>query len=386
MLYIASKIKNGLLLFCLLLCGCITEYDPAYNTEAGILVVDGMITDDESMIILSRSLDLPEKNYDSKIYINDARVYVECDDGTLTASNPGIVDKGRYIVNTGKLDMARQYRLKIELDEPGNKTYEYFSDFSYPVQTPEIDSVFWIKNGPRQPVMIHIATHSPDSSLMYYRWQFKEDWEINSVYYSPPFPYYCWNKDNNNGLLLASTEKTVFGKLTEKIADIKPSDRKLSVLYRMDVKQNALSKRGFDYFSNIQQNDQQIGSIFAPVPAEFRGNITCVAEPGRLVIGYVDVSSTTQKRIYIPKSADVYESPFWDLSLSIHEQPSFNCQPLTERDLNLQFPQDYIAILKYYARIYLGNGFVNLYVMFDCVDCTFWGTEQAPEDWPNKYE
>jgi len=376
MLYIASKIKNGLLLFCLLLCGCITEYEPSYiESEAGILVVDGMITDDESMIILSRSLDLPEKNYDSKVYVNDARVYVECDDGTLTASNPGIVDNGRYLINTGKLDMERQYRLKIELDEPGNKTYEYFSDFSYPVQTPEIDSVFWIKNGPGQPVMIHVATHSPDSSLIYYRWQFKEEWEINSEYFSPIFPYYCWNKENNNGLLLASTEKTVFGKLTEKITDIKPSDKKLSVLYRMDVKQNAISKRAFDYFSNIQQNDQQIGSIFAPIPAELRGNITCDDESGRLVIGYIDVSSTTQKRIYIPESANVYEHP--------HQ-----CKEYTAIDLNLQLPQDYIDILKSLASVEVSrDGFIVIvYVHFDCVDCTFWGTEQAPEDWPNKYE
>ena len=353
---------------CIALCSCITEYDATGIEEIeGIIVVEGIITDDESVITLSRSLKLTDAGSFSPI--DNANVYIECDDGTKWKAEPfnWMPRNGRYTIKTGKLNTDKKYRLKIEIEETDyssgtsdwghTKIYEYCSDYSYPIKTPEIDNIFWTKRAKGEMVNIHVSTHSADNEVLYYRWSYKEDWEINSAYMMlPTYPYYCWGTNNSRDILLGSAEKTVFGQLTDKIIELSPSDRRLSVMYRIAVKQNAISKRAYDYFTNIKKNAENMGSLFAPVPSELRGNITCITDPRRPTIGYIDISSTTQKTTYILGS-DVYESPWGCRSQYFEEPPASNL--------------DYISV---------GDGY---YIEKRCVDCTYYGTTQKPEDWPN---
>ena len=343
-------------LLCLFLCGCITKYFPSGIDEiADILVVDGVITDHETVITLSRSVNLTEKQSISTSFVDDATVFVECSDGTFWEAEPYQSDmesrKGRYLIKNGMLNMQRQYSLRIEIDE-----LVYRSDETSPIVTPAIDSLFWMKTGRGQPVLIHVATQSTDGNAMYCRWRFTEDWEIHSEYSVTGYPYYCWNTNNSKEMLLGSSEKTVFGRITNVVAEIPSSERKLAVRYRIDVRQNAISKRAYDYYENIRMNASQIGNIFAPIPSELRGNITCISDPGRPVIGFIEVSTTTQSRMYIPNSAKVYERLF-----------SRGCEPF-ELDY---VPSDLSKLVN------LGGS----YVYIDCVDCTYHGVEQKPDDW-----
>jgi len=399
------------LLLSLILCGCVTDFEPKGIDEvSSILVVEGIITDDESTITLSRSLNLLSDDFSSTYYVDDAKVFVQCDDGTQFQADPW--GAGKFTIKTGKLNPDRKYCLKIEIEEIDpdfpvtrsnslpTKTYEYHSDFSYPVQTPEIDSVFWLKRGKGHPVTIHVATHSPLNEIMYYRWSYKEDWEYYSEFYyidegkcpkcdlkplengelcpkcgniKKEYPYYCWNKSNSKSLLLGSAEKTVFGKLTDKIIEYAPSDEKISYLYRIDVTQNAISKRAYDYFTNIRRNSEKTGSLFAPVPSELRGNIVCKTDPGRPVIGYIDISTTTQKRKYISGQ-------------NIYERPYSGCRVLSEDEMKEKFsgnifPLTYEYIIyRWYPRA------PPEFIQLKCVDCTYYGgTTDKPYDWPNNH-
>jgi len=370
------KIKNistivGLGLLCLILCGCITEYIPTgIDEEADILVVEGIITDDESFITLSRSITLTDddNSWTSTQYVNNAKISVECNDGTYSAGS--LYDRrGRYIINTGKLNPERQYSLKIEIDGD-----VYGSVFSYPIQTPEIDSIFWAKRGKGQPVMIYVAAHDPAGKVLYYRWSFREDWEYHAEQFlhpdgfPEPYPYYCWDKANNNELLLGSAEKTIFGKVTDLVTEMPSTSRKLSYLYRIDVSQNVISKKAYDYFANIKKNAEQSGSIFAPIPSELRGNITCTTDPERPVIGYVDVSTTTKKRRYISNNEGAYD-----------HYSNWDCRIFEPSELFEMFggiPSDFI----------LFSSFPPTFIRKTCVDCTSrGGTTQKPDDWPNNH-
>jgi len=379
------------LCFCLILCGCITEYEPTGVEElADILVVEGIITDDETTITLSRSLSLSgESGYSSSspLYVDNAEVYVECDDGTqFLADLFAISRNGKYTIKTGKLNPERKYRLKIEIEEMDynsgdcqldvwggitcpTKTCEYSSDFAYPIITPEIDSIFWTKRGRGQPVNIHVATHSPNFEVLYYRWSYKEDWEVNSTYYLVNYPFYCWGSGGSRELLLGSAEKTVFGRVMDRLIEMSPSDRKLSVLYRIDVKQNVISKRAYDYFANIKKNAELSGSIFAPVPSELRGNITCTTDQDRPVIGYVDISTTTQKLRYI-RSWEVYERPRSDCDLVPRDS--------LLKWYNGEIPDHYVVYPEPPP-----SAPVETYVPIQCVDCSYYATARKPDDWPN---
>ena len=361
----SGLLKNSIIqLLIILNCiGCVSEYKAKGIDEiTDILVVEGIITDDESIIKLSQSKNITDED-NAPISISDAIVYVECDDGTKT--QPGLYEPsdvwpriGRYTIKTGKLNPERKYRLKIEFDR-----HEYRSDFSYPINTPEIDSVFWRKSGKGQPVNIYVATHSAEDEVLFYRWSYREDWEIWPEYYpAPGFPQQCWSSANSRDILIGSAEKTEFGQLTDKIFEALPSDKRWSVLYRIAVKQNAISKRAHDYFTNIKKNSQNMGSIFAPTPSELRGNIICTTDPKRPVIGYIDISSTTQKTKYISRFDYLYERNNLDCSV-------YTAQQLIEK---------YGTIPIAYVKIGPDD-----YILLVCVLCE--GTAPKPDDWPDNY-
>jgi len=377
--------KNLSILSCLLsliLCGCITEYEAKRIDEVmDILVVEGVITDNETVITLSRSVNLSEESSFSAS-VDNAVVFVECDNGTQWQAEPNNF-KGRYIIKMGQLDLDSKYRLKIEIEESDRnhdsyattKRYEYYSAFSYPVKTPEIDSIFWRKRGNGQPVRLYVATHEPEQKVAYFRWSYREDWEVHAHIQAVGFPYYCWSSSNNSDLLLGSTEKTVYGQLADILIEIAPSDVRLSKLYRIIVKQNVVSKRAHDYYTNIRKNSQLNGSIFAPTPSELRGNITCITDPGRPVIGYVEASTSIQKQLFIPYNIVLYEPV-----------PIFNsCNEFTFFEL-----ASYLQIEDVREWTPEQSGYIQhrpgFYAHPLCVDCTLSGnTTQKPNDWPNNY-
>jgi len=360
-----SVILNGLIL-----CGCITEFEAKdINEMEGILVVEGIITDDESVITLSQSKGL---TYDDNIldispyHVNGAKVYIECDDGTQWSAlvPPDSKSGGQYAIKTGKLNPERQYRLKIEHEE-----HKYHSEFAYPMATSEIDSVFWTKRGNGQPVNIHVATHAPDSMIHYYRWSYTEVWEVRAKVYLLGFPFYCITTSKSGEILLGTNEGTAFGRLIEIIAKIPPTDNRFMFMYRMDVAQHAISKRAYDYYTNVKKNSRQTGNLFAHIPSELKGNISCITDPGRPVIGYMDVSSAAQKRLYI--NFEVYEDP----NLMIPEQ-------FRKPECNLiyyWFVPNFIWYVLYRP---------DLYIDIRCVDCQAAGgtsIKELPDDWPYQF-
>jgi hypothetical protein len=330
----------------------------------GILVVDGIITDDESVFALSRTRRLTDDDWGVD-YVFDARVYVERDDGTLfpAESSNFTVWPPRYVVRNGTLDPNSRYRLRIEIDEIG--TSRYLSEFSHPIITPEIDSVFWMRRAPDRPVSIHVATHSPNREVLFYQWSFREDWEINAEISFEDFPFRCWSFTYSREILLGSAEGTVFGRVIDVIREIQPFDRRLSVLYRIDVTQQAIGKRAHDYFENIRRNAEQTGSIFAPTPSSLRGNIFSDTDPSRHVIGFVSVSTTTRKRLYIPLSDGAYERPISRCPIRSHGEicEGFEgpCDPL------------WFGYVPFFEE----------FIQRRCVDCTLFGTTERPYDWPN---
>lgn len=383
--------KNTICLFCLVLSGCITEYIPAKISQtADILVVEGIITNDETLITLSRSTYLTDTDNGatSPNYVSGAKIYVECDDGTQMAAEPQ--NPGIYLIKTGKLNYERKYRLKIETEEKEadcneedspcpTKTYEYCSGFSYPIVTSEIDSVFRMQKSRGEPVTIHVSTQSStqssgeynENTVLYYLWSYVENWEIIPILPRWGYPSVCWNEKKNTGLLLGSATKTVSGNLIDDVTEIDPSDSKLSDMYRITVKQNAISKQAYDYFSNIKKNAQQTGSIFSPIPLELKGNITCTTDPGIPVIGYVEVSTTTKKQLYISQRDNLYEPPPRD------------CQIYTVDDLKKLFNTDQIPPIPSDYTLYQEAFYDSpaLYAKKYCVECD--GTTQKPDDWPN---
>ncbi len=370
-------IYGGFLSF-LCLSGCITEYTPDNIEEIdNLIIVDGTITDGVSTFQLGYSVGIIQKLTGDET-IDNAAIYIETEDGTQM--NGDFIGKGLYTVNTGNLNPDSKYRLRISIN--GN---EYQSSFLSPLITPEIDSIFPMKKGPGEPVFMCIDTKDTKNQSRYYRWSYKENWEVmaelyanagvddfgNLVYYdliSSNNTYYCWGRDSSKTLILASSEKLSSNIISQKrLVEIPCDNDKLSVLYHISVEQMLIRKEAYDYFQNLQKNVEQTGSIFSPVPSEMKGNIECITNPDLPVIGYIEVSTKTTKELFIPENRGLYESPSKYCSRHITSDPDF------------AYPN--------YAYYYVASGSPPEYAPFECVDCRrkFRASKNKPDFWPNNH-
>lgn len=358
-----------------LFAGCIEEYTPTGIEEVSdLLVIEGTITDGESVFMLSRSVGLSDTLLAGQNAVNNALVYVEKDNGEqLTGVLTG---DGTYTVPTGSLDEAVKYRFYAVVDGE-----EYRSEFLSPLFTPAIDTLELTKRDNGEPVYVCVSTHDPTDQSRYYLWSYDEIWEVKAELFAnygflddrwdhfslttSRNTYYCWGRDHSRTMLLGSSDKLSENLIHRKrLKEIDCHDNRLSVLYYVKVKQIQIRKTAYDYYSNIQKNVDASGSIFTPVPSEMKGNIRAVSNPDLPVIGYVDVSTTVEKELF-HDGIGFYETSGRYCGMQITSDPEF-AYPI-------------------YGYNYKDPEYED-YAPFKCVDCRLsGGTKNRPDFWPNEH-
>ena len=375
-----KKALISILITCLF-SSCIQEFIPQGIEEVrGILVIDGMIRNGESVFKLSYSVGISDI-LDGNQVIDNAEIYVESDDETripaLFAGN------GTYIAQTPVLDAAKKYRLSALID---NEICE--SEYLAPIFTAEIDSIFPVKKSTDTPIEIFLATNDPDNKSIYYRWQYRETWEVKAELYAnarwgpniddviwhslynaenSENTYYCWGRDSSKTLLLASTEKLLENRISQQQLVTIPSDHdKLSILYHIEVEQMQIREAAYNYFSDLKKQTDRSGDIFDPIiTTGLRGNISFRNDPDRVVIGYIEVATVTVKDRYL-----------WDRIEGLYRPPIIICRNEYPYVVSwLDYP-DY-AIYSYGESRTLPS----------CVDCRLKekSSKSRPSDWPSDH-
>ena len=363
------------------LSGCISDFTPNDLEEVnGLLIIDGTITDGESVFKLSHSVGLSEELTGNET-ISHASLYVESEDGRKMN---GVLKKtGEYVVRTGDLNPDTRYRLHVSVDGE-----EYESTYLSPLLTPEIDSLAPLKKGQGEPVFMCVNTHDPSDQSRFYRWTYKEDWEVKAELYANAHIgedgapvlhdlstsnnfYYCWGRDSSKVLLLGSTDKLSENLIYQhKLVEMPCNSAKISNLYYIYVEQMQIRKETYDYMLNMQKNIEQTGGIFSPVPSEMRGNIDCTTNPSLRAIGYIEVATTTRKDLFVPATSGLYEPPTQRCSYQITNDP------------DLAYPV--------YAYFFYDTSVImpeHMYAPYDCVDCRqrYNATKNRPAFWPNDH-
>ena len=237
---------------------------------------------------------------------------------------------GVYSGPSYNLSPANQYRLRIKTSN--NNTYT--SDFGPTKVTPPIDSL--ITQFKPDGVYFSVNTHDATGNTRYYRWDFNETWQFTSYFDShataqgtdtakaahSPFVvgepiavlprtndiYHCWG-NNTSHLITINTSAGLSQDIinNQAITFVASSSEKLSIRYRINVRQYALTSDSYAFWTLLQKNTEQLGSIFDSQPSASVGNIHNVNIPSEPVVGYISACSVTQKTIYynyydLPKS------------------------------------------------------------------------------------
>ena len=378
----------GAILFCCLsiivLTKCITPYEPVGVTSTkGLLVVEAYIVAPiGSTIKLSRTNGLQDNlNYDK---ISNAKITIISDRGDVIAtaqeSKPG-----EYMVKDPIVFLPdTKYALDIVI---GNSHFQ--STFEEPLVTPEIDDLSWVSKSNGYEVDIILSTHDPLQKTEYYLWRYKEDWEYTSQYYASlrwdpgtrrvidntfnDNNYYCWGKDSSKSFILAGAKTLHEGIIMDKvIVNLKSGDTRFSHLYSILVKQYSIPYEAYNYYENLYKNVNETGSLFAPMPTEMAGNITNLANPDEIVIGYALISTETSKRIYI----DERDVPYMD---SFHSECTLQPSPEDGIDTPEKAYQSGWGI-------YTNEDSIYQYRLLRCVDCrTLGGGKIKPDFWPTNH-
>jgi len=302
--------------------GCISEFNaklPSGVTD--ILAVQGnIIGDTTAVFVLTQSVPLDYDPNDEKQYSDyDRNAVLTIIDSNGNQSLPATaLGGGTYSIAVGHLDPNVKYALQIECN---GDTYR--SEPAYPVVTPEIDSVTFIQHEEYGDVIIRISTHDSENQPKYFMWRYIEDWEIVSYFdvqlaydmntgiftaydeeKNPNPYYYCWKKNITNPILVGSSNDYKENRIVNKdLYQNLASNERFQYLYSTLITQYALSKPAYEYYLSSRKSNEEMGGLFTPQPSEITGNITCVNDPSKRIIGYVDViNNITSKRIFIRSS------------------------------------------------------------------------------------
>jgi len=380
------KILLYTVIFTLLATACVSEFKAKLPSNGDqLLVVDGTIIEDTTVTFnLSKSFSMDSPTVPTDIFDVDANVTIIGSNGyeSAPATNLG---KGAYSINVGDLDDSVEYGIRIEYD--GNI---YQSTLSKPISTPEIDSVSWTQSAKDGAVSFRISTHDNMEGAKFFLWNYTENWEITAYYevstlydpvsdgfyYAGPAPYYyCWKSNMPHEFIIGTTESLRENSIINKeIYNCPPGDDRFSYLYCVTVNQRAISKAAFDYYQNKIVLNNEMGGLFTPQPSELGGNITCVTDPSKKVMGYVEtVKNTVQERIFIYPNQVMHPG---NISL---------CTTITTDSV--------LSMTGSYSRAYL-SGFRLIdqdpagnpadWSTVNCTECTAnGGSKSKPDFWPN---
>lgn len=361
----------------LLLTGCITKYIPEVNEEKVLLVVQGLLTDQNQAdtVKLSQSLPLGKKSEASPV----SGYNVSISDNTGNNYYLSEILPGTYITDPAvfKGMPGRSYTLHIISNSLTNN-FHYESAPMEMIPVPPIDSLYYEKLVIVPPFgfdrgvdacQIYLNTHNPENNCRYFRWDFIETWVLRLLF--PVVNQTCWITENSHFLNIKSTASFSEARIDRfPIKYISNQTDRLKREYSIIVNQYSLSEDEFNYWEKIQNVEEQVGGLYDIIPASIPGNITCIENPAEKVLGYFSVSSKFSKRIFInddfPGIIDRYANCIKD-TIPYIDPPGLGVSVWILDDEPYYKPP---------FKVTTDNK--------GCADCTVRGTTTKPDYWPDK--
>ena len=336
-------------LMVLLLPGCIDPFAPEINDNQVSLVVEALITDQpgEHTIILSRSSPLNDM---ASYPVEGAWVFLFDEEGTVREfgeMEPGVY--GRWMAE-GELQRGLNYWLHIETGE--GEAYESDAEQLTP-ESPEVDSVYWEldtlgtadPDNPLFGIRFYMDVNGEEDQPRNFRWELEETWEYYAAHriqyqydgislndWEDPFIYYtCWYIGNIPSIFTASTRSLEENRLSKTpLHFVSTETQRLQTKYSLLVRQYALTDKAYDYWSQIRQQNQESGGLYESQPDRVPGNLHNVNDPDQQVLGYFNLSSVSEKRIFVDGIRELVYPPIQcnlDTISRMDEKPPYLATP-----------------------------------------------------------
>lgn len=407
-----TKFRAALILslgFLITILTCIDPYVPELEKYENILVVEGMITDENSSYVVRLSKTLKDLDAEPSAIV-DATVFISDNAGSECKLKH--ISGGEYRTDSTFFRgiAGRSYVLHIITNEGA----EYVSDQCTMMDVPEIDSIWFkkdlefVNNGSEANEGLQIYLKSKKGDInRYYRWSFDETWlfkvptakkaiyiDEKTILMTTDFNEYCWKSKKSDAIIINSVYSEASDRIGYQPICFIASDRsdRLMIKYSINVKQYSISKNEFDFWENMKKINESGSDIFASQPFTVTSNIHNKNDPSERVLGYFQVSSVTQKRInltfndIIKLDLPLYHYPCERIEASPKDHPwNKFVPPPTFDELNEIFVSlgYYFVEPKYFHGTLLLDQLV--FARPVCADCELSGSGVEPDFWKDNF-
>lgn len=380
--------------------GCTTPYNYQTNSFEDIIVIEAMITNEYKFheIKLSRSYALeenvPKPETQAIVYISDdaANTY------EFTESNGSYISKTQF-----KAVADRKYQLHV-LTKNG-KTY-LSSPETLTTQTPiESLNAAAVTKDNIPGVEITVNSTDPTNTSKYYRYEYEETSKIvapkwyqekavaNGRYIKfvprTEEARICFSTRKSNELLTTNTSDLSQDKVSNfPVRFISSSDNFIRNRYSILVKQYVESFAAHTFYETLKTISNS-GSILSQTqPGFLSGNIKSVDNPGEKVMGFFNVSSYSEKRLFF-NFTEIFPNT------RLPEYQYFCPSEIPEADLN-EYYYTYCAntifsscqndlivdLISKKIKVFFPNDDPS-YLLFpiECGDCTSFSSNIKPSFW-----
>lgn len=389
------QIKNIILVLfsAVLFSSCTETYPLLTNTYEEAIVIEATLTNElkNQEIKITKTAKFEDTGVQT---VKDAKVIVKDDQGNQYLF---VENSGKYLSQSAfQVLPGRQYSLEVTSSD--GKIYQSTPQTLTTVNPIQdiIPSV--VTNSENETgVQINVKSYDPASTSKYYRYEYEETykiiaprWENKKVIATGPQSIQivqnssatrtCYSTKNSTDILLTSTNDQTEDRVSFPVRFINKSNYIIGQRYSILVKQYIENLEAYT-FHRIMRDISSSGSILSPKqPGVLSGNIKCITNSNEKVIGFFDVSSVSEKRIFFnyddlfpgeskpPYFSECQDIPFNFCFSPISEPP---CQG-----------ESMIYNIEQNLMTYVSNLGLN-YIMVDveCGDCTSFSSNVIPSFW-----
>jgi hypothetical protein len=217
--------------------------------------------------------------------------------------------------------VGSSYQLHINL--PNGKSY--LSDVCRLKASAPIDSIYGLVEAPDDPdnnsgypgLQFYVENHSLSSDTAYYLWkcvetyEYKSDFDIDYTWEGEYIPYpdpdslrKCWRTARVKEILFASTNYLDPSAVNAfPIHFVSTATKRLSIRYSVLVEQLSISENAFNFYNAIKQQNIDQESLWTQQPCQILGNMHCESHSDELVLGFLVVAGSSEKRIFVNRPA-----------------------------------------------------------------------------------
>ena len=310
-------LKSNTLKFIFLLTffSCVEPIEIETITYENFLVVEASITDElkQHTIKLSRTFEVDKSGFNpetgAQVSITDSQNitygFIEVSSGEYASSTIFKAESNlEYILDVRTKD-GRSYK---------SKKQTLTAAASIEKLTTNIETSTEGEEG----ISISVHSFNPNNNSNYYRYKYEETYKISPPFWSDeelrivsdrrPFRVevikrtvnneHCYKTDLSDEIILTETKSLAEDRVNFPVRFILDTDFKISNRYSILVKQYVQTFEAYSYFETLKKLSSSENVFNQSQPGFINGNIISETDINEKVIGFFEVSSVSDKRIF----------------------------------------------------------------------------------------